>query len=44
MAPCSYCGEKEAVTSCDVCGSAVCGDCKLEYGCRVCDGGERKLK
>ncbi|MFB6159187.1 MAG: hypothetical protein ABEJ95_06055 [Candidatus Nanohalobium sp.] len=40
---CEYCGERKAVTTCEVCGSQVCGQCKLPYGCKVCQGGERRF-
>lgn len=40
QAICDYCNEKPAVTTCEVCGSQVCDDDKLEYGCKVCNGGE----
>ncbi|MFB6100336.1 MAG: hypothetical protein ABEK16_03610 [Candidatus Nanohalobium sp.] len=43
MAICDYCGEREAVTGCEVCGSRVCSEDKLEYGCNVCGGGEQKF-
>ncbi|MFB6180526.1 MAG: B-box zinc finger protein [Candidatus Nanohalobium sp.] len=38
MKPCEYCGEKEAVSKCSVCGSMVCEECSLEYGCKACGG------
>lgn len=38
---CDFCGEREAITSCDVCGSKVCREDKLEYGCKACNGGEK---
>lgn len=36
---CDYCKKKEAVTSCEVCGSQVCEECKLDHGCKACNGG-----
>ena len=41
--PCEYCHERKAVTQCEVCGSMVCTTCKLEHGCKACDGGEMKF-
>ncbi|WP_256727632.1 hypothetical protein [Candidatus Nanohalobium constans] len=43
MALCDYCQEKKAVTKCEVCGSMICDEHKLEYGCKVCDGVEQKI-
>ncbi|MFB6144390.1 MAG: hypothetical protein ABEJ98_03710 [Candidatus Nanohaloarchaea archaeon] len=40
---CDYCGKKEAVTTCEACGSQVCEDCKLEYGCKACGGGKTRF-
>ena len=40
---CDYCQEKKAVTSCEVCGSNVCREHTRDYGCDVCNGGERSL-
>ncbi|WP_414837893.1 B-box zinc finger protein [Candidatus Nanosalina sp. VS9-1] len=38
---CENCGESPAVTTCEVCGSKICRQCKREYGCEACNGGER---
>jgi hypothetical protein len=43
MAICDYCGDEGAITKCEVCGSMVCGDCKLEYGCKAFGGGEQNF-
>ena len=43
MTLCDYCQEKEAVTKCDVCGSMICEKHELEYGCKVCGGGEQEV-
>ncbi|MBC5793004.1 MAG: hypothetical protein H8Z69_03080 [Nanohaloarchaea archaeon] len=40
--PCEYCNQKMAVTNCELCGSAICAECKLENGCKVC-GGEKTV-
>ncbi|WP_414836649.1 orotate phosphoribosyltransferase [Candidatus Nanohalococcus occultus] len=40
---CGYCGQKKATESCEVCGSNVCSNCKLEYGCKVCGGGTKSF-
>jgi len=38
---CDYCGQKPAITTCEVCGSKVCGQHDRDYGCDVCNGGEQ---
>ncbi|MFB6241989.1 MAG: orotate phosphoribosyltransferase [Candidatus Nanosalina sp.] len=40
-AGCDSCGENQAVTTCDVCGSKICRECDLEYGCKACGGGKQ---
>ncbi|MFB6147630.1 MAG: hypothetical protein ABEJ66_01990 [Candidatus Nanohaloarchaea archaeon] len=37
--PCEYCQRREAVTTCELCGAAVCGEHDHGYGCAVCEGG-----
>jgi len=44
QAICDYCQEKPAVTTCEVCGSQVCSDDNLDYGCRVCGGGKTSVE
>ncbi|MFP4038537.1 MAG: hypothetical protein ACLFTA_02025 [Candidatus Nanohaloarchaea archaeon] len=41
MKPCEHCQKREAVKSCEVCGSQVCEECSLEYGCKACNKGEK---
>jgi len=41
---CDYCGKNRVVTSCEVCGSKVCREDKLDYGCRVCNGGKKSFE
>lgn len=40
---CAYCEEKTAVTTCSVCGSPVCEEHNLEYGCDACGGGMKSF-
>jgi len=43
MTLCDYCQKQEATTKCNVCGSMICEEHSLEYGCKVCGGGEQKI-
>lgn len=40
---CDYCNNREAITTCEVCGAKVCQEHKKEYGCEVCEGGKQKF-
>ncbi|MCJ7450833.1 MAG: hypothetical protein MUP58_03790 [Candidatus Nanohaloarchaeota archaeon QJJ-9] len=40
---CNHCGDVvETLQSCEVCGAQVCPECKLEYGCKNCQGAIKK--
>jgi methionyl-tRNA synthetase len=41
---CDYCNQKKATESCEVCGANVCSEHKLDYGCKVCDGGKKTFE
>ncbi|MFB6209329.1 MAG: hypothetical protein ABEJ56_04310 [Candidatus Nanohaloarchaea archaeon] len=40
---CEYCGEREAVDTCEMCGASICAEHKKDYGCEVC-GGEYRFE